>query len=90
MLFTIPLLADFKENSTVLFSSFKKPYTKIRETRKLGSIHELHFVEWKDEDRKPDKNSSLRDSSLCPETSTKNTFQEFHLCSTRLYGCLGP
>jgi hypothetical protein len=27
------LLADFKENHTVLFSGFKNPYKKIRETR---------------------------------------------------------
>jgi hypothetical protein len=29
--------------------------------------------------RKPDKNSSLRRLDLCPETSTKNALQEFHL-----------
>ncbi len=33
---------------------------KIRETRKLESIHEQHFVERKNEDRKPDKNSKLK------------------------------
>jgi len=32
---------------TILFSDFKNPYKKIRETRKLESIHEKHFVERK-------------------------------------------
>jgi hypothetical protein len=40
------ILADFKENRT---------YKKIRESRKLESIHEYHFV---DEGRKPDKTLS--------------------------------
>jgi len=39
-------MADFKENPVVL-SVFKYPYKKIRETRKLESFHEQHFVEWK-------------------------------------------
>jgi hypothetical protein len=45
---------------TMLFSGFKNLSKKIRETRKLESIHELHFVKQKDEGRKQDKNSSLR------------------------------
>jgi hypothetical protein len=32
----------------------------IRETRKVESIHEYYFVEWKKEGRKPGKNLSLR------------------------------
>ncbi len=32
--------------------------------------------------RKPYKNSSLRNSSFCPETSTKNAVQVFHLRSS--------
>jgi hypothetical protein len=44
----------------------RKPYStlvlkniqKIRETRKLESIHEKHFVERKNEGRKPDKTQS--------------------------------
>ncbi len=40
---------------TMLFSGFKNPYKK--KTIKLDSIHEWHFVEHKNEDRKPDKNS---------------------------------
>ncbi len=56
----------------IFFSGFKNPYKKIRETRKLESIHEKHFVEWKNEDRKPHKNSSLRRLySLCLETQQK-------------------
>jgi hypothetical protein len=43
------------------------------------SKHEKHFVEQKNEGRKPEKNSSLRRLSLCPETSTKITVSEFHL-----------
>ncbi len=70
-------MADFKENHTLCgFNNI--PYKKIRQTRKLESDHEEHFVERKNEDRKPDKNSSLPDSSLRPETSTKNALQEFH------------
>jgi len=36
---------------TILFSYFKNPYKKIRETRKLEFIHEQHFVERKNEGR---------------------------------------
>ncbi len=50
----------------ILFSGFKNPYKKIRETRKLESIHEKHFVEWKNEDRKPHKSSSLRRLEFMP------------------------
>jgi hypothetical protein len=58
----------------------KNTYKKIRETRKLESIHEKLFVERKIKGRKPDKNSSLReDASLFPETSTRKAVQEFHL-----------
>ena len=43
MLFTVPSTdVHFEENL-----SFKNPYKKIRETRKLESIHEKHFVEGK-------------------------------------------
>jgi hypothetical protein len=45
---------------TILFSGFKNPYKKIRETRKLESIHRWLFVEGKNEGGKPDKNSSQR------------------------------
>jgi hypothetical protein len=31
----------------------------------------------------PDKTRVREDSSLCPETSTKNAVQEFHLCTIR-------
>jgi hypothetical protein len=49
-----------------LFSGFKNPYKKIPETRKLENIHEKHFVERKNEVRKPDKNSSLRRLEFMP------------------------
>jgi hypothetical protein len=62
---------------TVLSSGwfYRKPLwfrksKKIHKTRKLESIYEQHFVEWKNEDRKPDKKSSLRNlefMSLEPE-----------------------
>jgi hypothetical protein len=48
---------------TILFSG---PYKKIRKTRKLESIHKYHFVERKNEGRKPDKNSSLRRLEFLP------------------------
>ncbi len=40
---------------TIFFPGFKNPLKKITETRKLESFHEQHFVERKDEGRKPDK-----------------------------------
>ncbi len=50
MLLTVPsILVDFKK--TIPFSGFKNPYKKIRETRKLESIHEKHFLE---QGRKPE------------------------------------
>jgi hypothetical protein len=58
---------------TTLFSGFTNSYKKIRETRKLGSIQEYHFVERKNGGIKPDKNSSLRRPEFMPRTSTKNT-----------------
>jgi hypothetical protein len=53
MLFTVPYWRILKK--TIPFSGFKKVLT-----RKLEYIHELHFVERKEEGRKQDKNSSLR------------------------------
>jgi hypothetical protein len=35
----------------ILFSGFKNPYKKIRETTKLESVHKEHFVERKNEGR---------------------------------------
>jgi hypothetical protein len=71
------LLADFKENHILLW--FKKSLQKIRETRKLESIHEQHFEAWKNEVRSQIKTGVSEDSSLCLETPTKNADQEFHL-----------
>jgi hypothetical protein len=59
---------------TILYSGFKKSIKQIRETKRLRSVNEKHFVEWKNEGRKPNK-----DSSLCTETSTKYYVHEFHL-----------
>jgi hypothetical protein len=42
------LLPDFKDNHSLL--CFKNSFKKIRETRKLESIQEKHFVERKNED----------------------------------------
>ncbi len=55
MLFTVPSTSGFKKNP--YSSGFKNPYKKIRETRKIESIHELHFVWRKNDGRKPDKNA---------------------------------
>ncbi len=62
---------------TTLFFGFKNT-KKIRETRKLEYIHEKHFVEQKNEGRKPD-------SSLCPETWTRNAVQEYDLSKWAIY-----
>jgi hypothetical protein len=50
----------------ILFFWFKNAYKKIREARKLKSIHKQHFVERKNEGRKPDKNSSLKKLEFMP------------------------
>jgi hypothetical protein len=59
MLFTVPSTGGFyrKSYSTLVFKIHTK---KIPETRKLQAIHEKHFVERKNEGRKPDNNLSLR------------------------------
>jgi hypothetical protein len=64
---------------TILFFGFKNLYKKIRETKKLESIHEYHFVERENKGRKLDKNSSLLRLECMPETSTKNAVPEFQL-----------
>ncbi len=51
---------------------------KIRETRKLESIHKKHFIERKKQGMKVRKNLSLR--SLCPENSI-NAVLKFTLCT---------
>jgi hypothetical protein len=51
-------------NKIVLFSAFKNSYTKIRETRKLESIHETR-----------QKLESEKTRVFCPETSTENAVQ---------------
>ncbi len=61
-----------------LFSGFKNPFKRFR-TRKLEYIHAQHFAERYNEGRKPDKKSSLRDPSFCPEASTKYAIKEFLL-----------
>jgi hypothetical protein len=62
---------------TILFSGFKNLYKKIRETRKLKSTPEKHFVERKENEgrNQTNKNSILR--ILDSETSNKNGVQEF-------------
>ncbi len=49
---------------------------KIHETSKLESIHEKHCVE-----RKMREENQTKTRSLCPECSTKNAVQGFHLWS---------
>jgi hypothetical protein len=56
---------------TIPFSGFKNPCKKIFETRKLDSTYEWHFVERKNEGRKPEKNSSLRRLEFMPRNLEK-------------------
>jgi hypothetical protein len=63
------LLADFKERKTILYYGLNNK--KIRETRKLESFHEWHFVERKNEGRIPDKNSSQRRLKFMPRNLVK-------------------
>ncbi len=58
MLFKVDSTGGFLKK-TRLYSGFKS-LTKYLRNKKLKSIHEDHFVEQKNESRKPNKNSSLR------------------------------
>jgi hypothetical protein len=58
------LLADLKK--IIFFSGFKNPYKKIRETRKLKSFHEKHFVGQKIKGGKPNKNFRLKRLNFMP------------------------
>ncbi len=60
---------------TMLYSDIKNPC----KTENSSLFNEWPLVERKNEGRTPDKNSSLKRLQLCPETSTKNVVQEFHL-----------
>jgi hypothetical protein len=64
---------------TRLFSGFKNPDKKIREIRKLESIHEERFVGLENEGRKPDKNSSQKRIEFMARKLDKNAAQEFPL-----------
>ncbi len=77
MLFTVPSTGGFIIKP--YFSLVLKIIKKIHETRKLESTHEKHFMQRKNEGRKPDKIRVWQETSLCPETWTKNDVQEFHL-----------
>jgi hypothetical protein len=52
-----PSTGRFSRQPYTSLYSLKNPYKKICETRKLESIRKMHFVERKNEGRKPDKNS---------------------------------
>ncbi len=56
----------------LLCYGFKTPCKSIREIKKFNSIHEWHFVEQKNEERKPDKDSSLRRLKFMPRKLEKN------------------
>ncbi len=77
-----PILSPFYWRilrKTILYSCFNIPYKKIRETRKLESVHKEHVSNGKARVESQTKTRVREDSSLCPETSTKNGVQEFHL-----------
>jgi hypothetical protein len=77
MLFTVFSTGRFfkKLCSTLV----KKFIQKIRESIKLKSFHEEHFVEWKNKIDHQTKTQVWEYLSLCPETSTQNAVQEFQL-----------
>ncbi len=60
MLFIVPTTGGFWRKSQYSSLVLKILTENYGETRKLESIHEYHFVEWENEGRKPDKNSSVR------------------------------
>jgi hypothetical protein len=64
---------------TIVFSGFKNPDKKIREIRKLESIHEQCFVGVENQGRKPDKNSSQKRIEFMARKLDKNAAQEFPL-----------
>jgi hypothetical protein len=59
---------------TLLFSGFKNPYKNLRNKKTRGCILELHFVEWKNEGKKPDKISSLRRLKFMPRNLDKKCY----------------
>ncbi len=69
MLLKVFPLAGFKRKTDSIL--FNKYIQKIRETIKLEFIREKHFVERKNEGRKPDKDSSLRRLKFMPENLNK-------------------
>jgi hypothetical protein len=60
-------------------SCFNNPYKKFV---KQEYFYEKHFVEWKNESSKPDKNSSLRRVECNPKPKIKMMFKNF------ISGCL--
>jgi hypothetical protein len=72
----IQILADFTENQTLLW--FKNPLKKNPRKKKTLFINSI-LLNGKTKVENPDK-----DSSLCPENSTKKAVQECHLRSWRL------
>ncbi len=69
------------------YSGFNNLYQKIRETRKLESIHECYFIERQKRVENQTKTWVWEDLSLWPGILTKNAVQEFHLYSVVL--CAG-
>ncbi len=65
ILFTVPSTGRFLKK-TILYSGFKNPNKKIRETRNSSLFMNRIFVEQKNEGRKPDKNSILRKLEFMP------------------------
>ncbi len=65
----------------ILFSGFENTYNNKIAKQENSSLffHEYHFVERKNEDRKPEKDSSEKTRVY----ATKNYVQEFHLGPVR-------
>jgi hypothetical protein len=60
--------------------SYRKPYSAlVLKLRTKKSNHEYHFEEQKKEGKNQTKTRVWGESSLCPETSTKTSVQEYHL-----------
>jgi hypothetical protein len=75
------LLADCKENHTLLWFTklHKKSAKKENSSRLMNNI----LLNWKMWVKNQTKTRVWEVSSLCPETSTKNTIQEFQYIVTK-------
>ncbi len=77
MLFTFPSTGGFERKP--YFFGFSKSLPKNPRNKKTRVYSWIAFCRKEKWHLKPNKTRVFSDSSLCPETSTTNSVQEFHL-----------